>query len=96
MLSQDLQSCAVSIGVLGGKVGEEEWAYLRMLRTNLLVHAEQAKHLELGLSVACAAAGMAEPTRTAPNPAPGKGQRGRVIPFPAPFPQSKDENDRAE
>lgn len=36
MLSQDLESCAVSIGVLGGKVGEEEWAYLRMLRANLM------------------------------------------------------------
>lgn len=96
MLSQDLESCAVSIGVLAGDVDEQQWAYLRLLRANLLVHAEQAKHLELGLSVAWPAAGMAAPMRTAPNPAPGKERRGRVIPFPAPFPQSKDENDRAE
>lgn len=96
MLSQDLESCAVSIGVLAGNVDEQQWAYLRLLRANLLAHAEQAKRLELGLSVACAAAGMAEPTRTAPNPAPGNGQCGRVVPFPAPFPQNNNENDRAE
>ncbi len=96
MLSQDLESCAVSIGVLAGDVDQEQWAYLRLLRANLLAHAEQAKHLELGLSVACAAAGMAEPTRTAPNPAPGKGQRCRVIPFPSPFSQWNSEDDRAE
>lgn len=87
MLSQDLESCAVSIGVLGGKVGEEEWAYLRMLRANLMAHAVQARRMELGLSVACAAAGLAEPSQTAPNPAPDKGGALSGGPVPWPFPE---------
>ena len=95
MLSQDLQFCAVSLGVLGGKVGEEEWAYLRILRTNLMAHAVQARHMELGLSVTYVAAGMAEPTRSAPNPAPGKGERCRVVPFPHPA-QGSGKNDKDE
>lgn len=82
MLSQDLESCAVSIGVLAGDVDEQQWAYLRLLRVNLLAHAAQAKHLELGLSVACSAAGMADPTSVTPKPAPNNGQRARVTPFP--------------
>ena len=92
---QHLESCAMSIGVLGGKVGEEEWAYLRMLRANLMAHAVQARRMELGLSVACAAAGLAEPSQTAPNPAPDKGGRCRVVPFPGPF-QSCGKDDKAE
>ena len=93
MLSQDLESCAVSIGVLGGKVGEEEWALSHA--HNLMAHAVQARRMELGLSVACAAAGLAEPSQTAPNPAPDKGGRCRVVPFPGPF-QSCGKDDKAE
>lgn len=72
MLSQDLESCAVSIGVLGGKVDEEHWAYLRLLRQNLMAHAEQAQIMERGLCLTSAAAGLVEPLQPAPNPAPSK------------------------
>ena len=46
MLSQDIESCAVSLGVLAGQVSEEHWAFLRMLQENLRAHAAQARHLE--------------------------------------------------
>ncbi len=46
MLSQDLQSCAASVGALAGQVGEDQWRFLRLLRENLLAHAEQARALE--------------------------------------------------
>lgn len=89
MLSQDLVSCAVSIGVLAGDVDEQQWAYLRLLRANLLAHAAQAKHLELGLSVARAAAGMAEPAPATPNTAPDNERRTRVTPFPVSLPKTQ-------
>ena len=46
MLSQDLQSCAASVGALAGEVSEEQWRFLRLLRENLLAHSDQARELE--------------------------------------------------
>ena len=46
MLSQDIESCAVSLGVMAGQVSEEHWAFLRILQENLREHAAQARHLE--------------------------------------------------
>ncbi|MBM6835296.1 hypothetical protein [Desulfovibrio piger] len=49
MLSQDIESCAVSIDVLAGQVTAEHWAYLQLLQRNLLAHAEQARQMENNL-----------------------------------------------
>lgn len=49
MLSQDIESCAVSIDVLAGQVSEEQQAFLRMLQENLRAHAEQARQMENNL-----------------------------------------------
>lgn len=49
MLSQDLHSCAVSLGVLAGKVSEEHWSFLRVLQANLLAHSDQARQMEAHL-----------------------------------------------
>lgn len=95
MLSQDLESCAVSIGVLGGKVGEEEWAYLRMLRANLMAHAVQARRMELGLSVAYAGRWSGRDDTDRAESRPRQGGRCRVVPFPGPF-QSCGKDDKAE
>lgn len=46
MLSQDLTSCAASVGALAGTVTEEQERFLRLLRENLLACAEQARWLE--------------------------------------------------
>ncbi|WP_462399708.1 hypothetical protein [Desulfovibrio piger] len=49
MLSQDIESCAVSLGVLAGQVSEEHWAFLRILQENLQAHAAQARQMENNL-----------------------------------------------
>ena len=46
MLSQDLTSCAASVGALAGTVTEEQERFLRLLQENLLACAEQARWLE--------------------------------------------------
>lgn len=46
MLSQDLRSCAISLGVLAGQVTEEQWSFLRMLQDNLRAHADEASAME--------------------------------------------------
>lgn len=50
MLSQDLRSCAISLGVLAGQVTEEQWSFLRMLQDNLRAHADEASAMEENLT----------------------------------------------
>ena len=68
MLSQDIETCAVSLGVLAGQVSEEHWAFLRILQENLQAHAAQARHLERGLLPPAGAGALPQsPVHNLPN-----------------------------
>ncbi len=58
--SDDIETCAAALGVLGGHVSEEHWAIVRIVRQNLTATAEQVQHMESGLTIP-------EPTTTGPE-----------------------------
>lgn len=51
MISDDITSCAAALGSLAGHVDVEHWALLRIVRKNLLAHAEAVKNLEDNINI---------------------------------------------
>lgn len=54
MLSDELKSIQAALGVLAGRVSEEDWEIVSMARQNLLSVAEQAEQYEKSLTVEAA------------------------------------------
>ncbi|WP_302786132.1 hypothetical protein [Bilophila wadsworthia] len=46
MFSDEIRSVMAALGVLAGKVGEEEWALVRMARHNLSELADRVQEAE--------------------------------------------------
>lgn len=46
MVSDEIRSVMAALGVLAGKIGEEEWALVRMARHNLGELAERVQAVE--------------------------------------------------
>ncbi len=46
MFSDEIRSVMAALGVLAGKIGEEEWALVRMARHNLSELAERVQETE--------------------------------------------------
>lgn len=53
MFSDEIRSVMAALGVLAGKVGEEEWALVRLARHNLSELADRVQETESKL-VVCA------------------------------------------
>lgn len=51
MYSDEIRSVMAALGVLAGKIGEEEWALVRLARHNLGELAERVQAAEGGLEV---------------------------------------------
>lgn len=51
MFSDEIRSVMAALGVLAGKVGEEEWALVRLARHNLSELAERVQETESKLVV---------------------------------------------
>lgn len=51
MYSDEIRSIMAALGVLAGKIGEEEWALVRMARHNLSELADRVQETESKLTV---------------------------------------------
>jgi hypothetical protein len=51
MYSDEIRSVMSALGVLAGKIGEDEWALVRLARQNLSELAERVEAAEGGLQV---------------------------------------------
>ena len=51
MYSDEIRSVMSALGVLAGKIGEDEWALVRLARQNLSELAERVEAAESGLQV---------------------------------------------
>lgn len=46
MLSEEIKSIQAALGVLAGRVNEEDWALIKLARANLADLADRARELE--------------------------------------------------
>lgn len=54
MLSKEITSIQAALGVLAGRISEEDWALVSLARQNLKALAERAEQLENSLTVEAA------------------------------------------
>ena len=50
-VSAKMMNLAVSLGALAGKVGEEEWQFIKLVKENLVAQAELVRSLENNLTL---------------------------------------------
>lgn len=51
MVSQEIRNCGIALGALMHQVTEEQAAMIRLIKSNLIAAADQAKEMESGLMV---------------------------------------------